>query len=62
MEELSVGADRGAEQLVSISAVNTRVFIVMGDSITWGLTNKIDLIMLTKAHEYDATGELTQCY
>lgn len=45
VEELSVGADRGAEQSVSISAVNTRV-IAIGDSITLESTNKIDLITL----------------
>lgn len=61
MEEQSVGADGGAEQSVSISAVNTRVFIAIEDSITLESTNKIDLIMLTKAQEYDASGELTQC-
>lgn len=61
VEEQSVGADRGAEQSVSISAVNTRVFIAIGDSITLESTNKIDLIMLTKAEEHDASGELTQC-
>lgn len=44
MEELSVGADRGAEQSVSISAVNTRVFIAIGDAITWESTNKIDFL------------------